>query len=37
VAPRFDALRGEPRFQAIVRAMRLDPEAGQRAESAPSS
>ena len=37
VAPRFDALRGEPRFQAIVRTMRLDPAAGQRPESAPSS
>jgi serine/threonine-protein kinase len=37
VAPRFDPLRGEPRFQSIVRSMRLDPEAGQRVESAPSS
>ncbi|MGE5177922.1 MAG: protein kinase domain-containing protein [Bacteroidota bacterium] len=28
VSPRFDALRGEPRFRAIIAAMRLDPEKG---------
>jgi len=37
VSPRFDGLREEPRFRAIIQRMRLDPDRRQRVESAPVS